>query len=125
MFSTKKRVPVESAAQGTYTTDMLFLAAEAFDEKLMQKLIGETVYLILTLSAPMLLAAIATGLAISIFQATTQIQEQTLSFVPKIVATFAAVIIFGIHTARECSAFTQKVILLIFHFGPPPPAPPI
>ncbi len=101
---------------------MLFLAAnEIFDEKVMQALIGDTVYLILTLSAPMLLAAIVTGLAVSIFQATTQIQEQTLSFVPKIVATFAAVIIFGLHTARECSAFTTKVILIIYKFGPPPP----
>lgn len=97
---------------------MLFLAGEPFDEKVMQAMIGETVMHILTLSAPMLLAAIATGLAVSIFQATTQIQEQTLSFVPKIVATFAAVIIFGIHTARECSAFTIKVILMIWDFGP-------
>ena len=103
---------------------MFFLALETFDEKLMQALISETVYLILTLSAPMLLAAIATGLAVSIFQATTQIQEQTLSFVPKIVATFAAVIMFGVHTARTCSAFTIKIILLTYHFGPPPPPGP-
>ena len=108
---------LESA--GIILTEMLFLAQEeAFDEVLMQALITETVHLILTLSAPMLLAAIITGLSISIFQATTQIQEQTLSFVPKIVATFAAVIIFGVGIAGSCAEFTVKVINYIKDFGP-------
>lgn len=44
------------------------------------------------LALPMLLAALGTGLIISILQATTQIQEQTISFVPKIVATFAVLV---------------------------------
>jgi flagellar biosynthesis protein FliQ len=46
----------------------------------------------LIVSAPMLLAALVIGLAISIFQAATQINEQTLSFVPKIVVVFG---VFG------------------------------
>lgn len=49
----------------------------------------------LYLSAPLLGIALVVGLAISIFQATTQIQEQTLSFVPKIVAVLGALVIFG------------------------------
>ncbi|WP_010269536.1 flagellar biosynthesis protein FliQ [Paenibacillus senegalensis] len=56
---------------------------------------GEAVYTILLISAPMLVIAIVVGLIISIFQATTQIQEQTLAFVPKIVAVLLAVLLFG------------------------------
>lgn len=54
------------------------------------RLAGEAVYTVLKASAPMLVLALVVGLAISIFQATTQIQEQTLAFVPKIVAVLLA-----------------------------------
>lgn len=47
------------------------------------------------LAAPLLLVALVTGLIISILQAATQINEMTLSFIPKIVAVFAAIIIAG------------------------------
>ena len=46
-------------------------------------------------SAPLLLAALATGLVVSIFQAATQINEMTLSFIPKLLAMFAVVILAG------------------------------
>ncbi|MFD0869177.1 type III secretion inner membrane protein SctS [Chlamydia abortus] len=59
------------------------------------RLAGEAVYTVLKASAPMLIVALAVGLAISIFQATTQIQEQTLAFVPKIVAVLLTVLLFG------------------------------
>lgn len=59
------------------------------------KLAGEAVYTVLKASAPMLVIALVVGLIISIFQATTQIQEQTLAFVPKIVAVLLSVLIFG------------------------------
>ncbi|MVO99145.1 MULTISPECIES: flagellar biosynthesis protein FliQ [Paenibacillus] len=59
------------------------------------KLAGEAVYTVLKASAPILIIALVVGLAISIFQATTQIQEQTLAFVPKIVAVLLAVLVFG------------------------------
>jgi len=49
----------------------------------------------LVLSAPMLLAALAVGLIVSIFQAATQINEMTLQFVPKLVAMFLVLILFG------------------------------
>lgn len=49
----------------------------------------------LYLSAPLLGLGLLVGLAISVFQATTQIQEQTLSFVPKIVAILGALVVFG------------------------------
>jgi len=53
------------------------------------------ILMILKVSAPLLLMALIVGLAVSIFQTTTSIQEQTLAFVPKIVAVFLSLIIFG------------------------------
>nr|WP_211184538.1 flagellar biosynthesis protein FliQ [Paenibacillus lemnae] len=58
-------------------------------------LAGQAVYIVLKVSAPMLVLALAAGLAISIFQATTQIQEQTLAFVPKIIVVLLALLLFG------------------------------
>lgn len=52
-------------------------------------------YYILICAAPLLLISLAVGLIISIFQTVTSIQEQTLTFVPKIVSIFIALIIFG------------------------------
>lgn len=49
----------------------------------------------LMVSAPMLLVALAVGLIVSIFQAATQINEMTLSFIPKLIGVFAAMIIAG------------------------------
>lgn len=51
--------------------------------------------LTLMISAPLFIAALATGLIVSIFQAATQINEATLSFVPKLVVTFLTLIIAG------------------------------
>ena len=55
----------------------------------------EAMMTILLMAAPMLILGLLVGLAVSIFQATTQIQEQTLAFIPKIVAVLGAVVIFG------------------------------
>jgi flagellar biosynthesis protein FliQ len=49
--------------------------------------------LIVMLSAPVLLAGLVTGLAVSVFQAVTSIQEATLTFVPKLIAVFAAMVV--------------------------------
>lgn len=49
----------------------------------------------LMVAGPLLLAALATGLIISILQAATQINEMTLSFIPKIIAVFVAIIVAG------------------------------
>jgi flagellar biosynthetic protein FliQ len=58
-------------------------------------LIQTSIFELLIISAPLLLIGMGVGLIISIFQATTSIQEQTLTFVPKIVAILAALVIFG------------------------------
>nr|WP_234419531.1 flagellar biosynthesis protein FliQ [Lelliottia sp. WB101] len=49
----------------------------------------------ISVAAPLLLVALVTGLVISILQAATQINEMTLSFIPKIIAVFVAIIIAG------------------------------
>ena len=55
----------------------------------------EAFYNIIVCSAPMLLISLVVGLVISIFQTITSIQEQTLTFVPKILSIFIALLIFG------------------------------
>ena len=56
------------------------------------KIAEQGVYAVLIVSGPLLLIALGVGLIVSIFQATTQIQEQTLAFVPKIVAVLLGLI---------------------------------
>lgn len=55
----------------------------------------EAMKLSLLLAAPLLLMALVTGLVISLFQAATQINEMTLSFIPKLLAVFATLVIAG------------------------------
>jgi len=57
------------------------------------ELAREAVMLALLVSAPLLLVAVGVSLAVSVFQAVTQIQDQTLSFVPKLLATAATLIV--------------------------------
>ena len=55
----------------------------------------EAIYTIIICSAPMLIISLVVGLIVSIFQTVTSIQEQTLTFVPKILAVFVGIMIFG------------------------------
>lgn len=55
----------------------------------------EAIRVVLLVSAPILLLGLLVGLIVSIIQATTQIQEQTLSFIPKLIAIALALLIFG------------------------------
>jgi flagellar biosynthetic protein FliQ len=61
---------------------------------------------ILMCAAPVLIVAMIVGLLVSIFQAATQINEQTLTFVPKIVAVFITLLIFGSWLIKILTAFT-------------------
>ena len=56
---------------------------------------SQALFLIIKCSAPMLLVSLCVGLAVSIFQTATSIQEQTLTFVPKIVCVFLSLVLFG------------------------------
>lgn len=58
-------------------------------------LMSETLYLIIKVSAPMLLVSLVVGLIISILQTVTSIQEQTLTFVPKLISIFLVLVIAG------------------------------
>jgi flagellar biosynthetic protein FliQ len=64
------------------------------------------IYTVIVAAAPMLVVAIVVGLLVSIFQATTQINEQTLAFVPKIIAILLALIVFGSFILTTLMNFT-------------------
>jgi flagellar biosynthetic protein FliQ len=80
------------------------------------RLAGEAMYTVLKASAPMLIIALVVGLIISIFQATTQIQEQTLAFVPKIVAVLLAVLIFGPWILTTLVDFTYNLLNNLYKY---------
>ncbi len=69
----------------------------------------DTLSTMLLLMSPLMFVALAVGLIISIFQAATQIQEMTLSFVPKIIAVVLAVAVSGPWIASTMIAFTQRL----------------
>lgn len=69
----------------------------------------EGLILVLLTSLPPLIASMGTGLIISVLQATTQIQEQTLTFVPKLVAVFAALAITGPWIGEQLVRFTHTL----------------
>lgn len=97
---------------------MLILGAEVFNDGFILALCTQALYLILILSAPMLMSALAVGLLVSILQATTQVQEQTLSFVPKIIATFVSVVVCGTWIFNMLSTFTINTFAQIANMGP-------
>ena len=65
------------------------------------------------LAAPMLLGSLVIGILVSIFQAVTQINEQTLSFIPKILVIIGAMVIFGPWMIQILTTFTRELILEI------------
>jgi len=67
----------------------------------------------LTVSLPVLALSLLVGLMISIFQAVTQIQEMTITFVPKIVVTFLSLLLFGAWMIGRITDFTREVLQLI------------
>ena len=68
---------------------------------------------ILIVAGPTLVIALVVGLIISIIQAATQLQEQTLSFVPKILAVIGALVVFGNFMLNALIAYTEKIFELI------------
>lgn len=69
----------------------------------------EAVYNVIICSAPILLISLVVGLIISIFQTVTSIQEQTLTFVPKILAVFIGIIIFGSWILNNLTGFMNDL----------------
>ncbi|MDE6903446.1 MAG: flagellar biosynthesis protein FliQ [Lachnospiraceae bacterium] len=69
----------------------------------------DAIYTIIITSAPLLLISLIVGLIISIFQTVTSIQEQTLTFVPKILAVFLAIMLLGSWMMTEMSDFMTRL----------------
>lgn len=69
----------------------------------------QAIWLIIKLSAPMLLVSLVVGLVISVFQTVTSIQEQTMTFVPKILSIFITLLICGNWIMTEISNFTTEL----------------
>jgi flagellar biosynthetic protein FliQ len=69
----------------------------------------KAVQTVLMCAAPMLLAGMIIGLLVSILQAATQVNEQTLTFIPKIVAVFLTLLFFGPWIIKTLTAFTIGV----------------
>ena len=78
-------------------------------ENFVVQLFQQAVYTILIVASPMLGFGLLVGLLVSIFQATTQIQEQTLAFIPKIIAVLLSVVIFGPWMLSHLLDFTQSI----------------
>ena len=68
-------------------------------------------WIVLLVSAPMLGLGLAVGLLVSVFQATTSIQEATLAFIPKIIAVFVAILIFGPWMLRIMVEYVTNVFV--------------
>lgn len=73
-------------------------------------------YTIIIISAPMIGFGLIVGLIVSIFQAVTQIHEQTLVFIPKILAVMAAMVIFGPWMLSKLIKFTTDLFMNINNF---------
>jgi flagellar biosynthesis protein FliQ len=67
------------------------------------------IYITLVISGPLLLLALVVGLLVSIFQATTQIQEQTLAFIPKIVAVLIGIVFFGPWMLSKLITYSSQI----------------
>ncbi|MCL2052028.1 MAG: flagellar biosynthesis protein FliQ [Lachnospiraceae bacterium] len=69
----------------------------------------EAIYTVIITAAPVLLVSLIVGLAVSIFQTVTSIQEQTLTFVPKILSIFIAIMVLGQWMMNNMSSFMTRL----------------
>ena len=70
---------------------------------------GRALEVTLMIAAPLLIVALVTGLLIGAFQAATSINEQTLSFIPKLVATFATLVLAGPWMLKVLVSYTREL----------------
>lgn len=78
---------------------------------------ARALFMIFILSAPMLFGALALGLVVAVLQALTSVQEQSLGFVPKLLITFALLIVFGPWISATMMAFTKETWTKIIDIG--------
>lgn len=89
------------------------------DEAFIQQVMFDSLMITMLTGAPMLLAGMLVGLVISIFQATTSIQEQTLTFVPKMVAIIVSMIAFGPWIMRTLIEYSEHIVELMVYVARP------
>lgn len=78
-------------------------------EQIVLDYMREALLMIIKVSLPILLTGLVVGLIVSIFQTATSIQEQTLAFIPKIIAVFLAIILFGSWIMNMLTVYTIRV----------------
>ena len=76
-------------------------------------ILSQALEITLLVSAPLLLTALAVGLVVSIFQAATQINEMTLSFIPKMIGVFVAIVVAGPWMIQLLVDYTQRLFATI------------
>jgi flagellar biosynthetic protein FliQ len=76
-------------------------------------LLTQAITTVVLSAAPMLIVAMAVGLLVSIFQATTQINEQTLAFVPKIVCVMLALLLFAGYIFSNVGGFVNRLFSMV------------
>ena len=74
------------------------------------RIVREALLLVLLVSAPPMMASVLVGFVVSVFQATTQIQEQTLSYVPKLIAVFLTLAILGPWMLAQTLRFASMIL---------------
>lgn len=77
----------------------------------------DAIILLIRISAPIMIVALVVGLVVSLFQALTQIQEQTLTFVPKILAIFLTLILTLPFIGKEMQIFSERLASMIISGG--------
>ena len=78
-------------------------------EQLVLDIMRDALIMVIKVSLPILLSGLVVGLIVSIFQTATSIQEQTLAFIPKIIAVFVAIIIFGSWIINMLTTYTTDL----------------
>ena len=77
----------------------------------------DAIIVLLKIGVPVMLIALIVGLAVSLFQALTQIQEMTLAFVPKIIVIFLSVLLFLPFMMATLGSFTERLVDKIVSLG--------
>ena len=83
----------------------------------LSQVIQQALMLVLVVSGPPILLSLVIGFIVSVFQAATQIQEQTLSFVPKMIVVFGSLIVGGYWMISVIVRFTQSLFELLPRLG--------
>ncbi|MDE1148105.1 MAG: flagellar biosynthesis protein FliQ [Azospirillaceae bacterium] len=81
------------------------------------EIVRQSLLTVIIVSGPIMAVSMVVGLTISLFQALTQIQEQTLTFVPKIIAMFVALVFFAPFMMSHMISFTESVMDKIVGVG--------